>query len=49
MDKIQGEMCLSKDVKIEIHIGENSLEALEPVKVINNENGGPHLFKTKLG
>ena len=47
LDKIQGEICLGKDVNIRILIGANCGEALEPV--INSENGGPCTFKTVLG
>ena len=49
LDEIQGEICLGKDVNIRILIGANCSEALEPVKVINSENGGPYAFKTVLG
>ena len=49
LDKIQGEICLGKYVNIKILIGTNCSEALEPVKVINSENGGPYAFKTVLG
>ena len=45
LDKIQGETSLGKDVNIKILIGANCSEALEPVKVINSEDGGPILSK----
>ena len=48
LDKIQGEICIGKDVNIRILIRANCSEALEPVKVINSENGEPYAFKTVL-
>ena len=49
LKKIQGEICLGKDVNIRILIGANYAETLEPWKVINSENCGPCVFKTVLG
>ena len=49
LDKIQGEICLGKNLNIRILIGANCLEVLEPVKVRNSKNGGPFTFKTVLG
>ena len=49
LDKIKGEICPRKDVNTRILIEENYAEALEPVKVINSENGGNYAFKTVLG
>ena len=49
LDKIQGEICLSKDVNIRILIGANCPEALEPVKVINSENNGPCTWMVYCG
>ena len=49
LDKIQGVICLGKDVNIRILIGARCVEALEPLKVINSEKGGPYAFKMVLG
>ena len=49
LNKIQGKICLGKDVNIRILIGANYAETLEPWKVINSENCGPCVFKTVLG
>ena len=39
LDKIEGEICQGKNMNIEILIGANCSEPLQPVKVINSENG----------
>jgi hypothetical protein len=39
----------SLDSKVELLIGNNCVEALEPWEIINSENGGPYAIRTKLG
>ena len=46
---IKDEVCISDNADVGILIGANCGKALEPIKVISSQNGGPYAFQTLLG
>ena len=49
LEKISKELGDDEDISVDLLIGTNCLEALEPVEVIPRQNDGPYVFKTALG
>ena len=46
---ISSEITQTDDVKVGLLISTNSMRALEPLKVIASNNGGPYAYQTHLG
>ena len=49
LEKISKELGDDEDISVDLLIGANCLEALEPVEVIPRQNDGPYVFRTALG
>ena len=49
LNRIKGELCGKKNIKIGLLIGANCARALEPEVVIPSKDGGPYAFQTILG
>ena len=49
IEKISKEHGDNKDITVDLLIGANCLEALEPVEVIPGQNDGPYAIRTTLG
>ena len=48
-EKIFGEINNNKNIKVEVLIGANCLEALNPLEVIPSQDKGTYTFRTDLG
>ena len=46
---ISSEITQTDDVEVGLLIGANCMKALEPLKVIASNNGGPYAYQTRLG
>ena len=49
LEKISKELGDNEDISVDLLIGANCLEALEPVEVIPRQNDGPYVIRTALG
>ena len=49
IEKISKERGDNKDITVDLLIGTNCLEALEPVEVIPRQNDGPYAIRIALG
>ena len=49
LEKISKELGDNEDISVDLLIGTNCLEALEPVEVIPRQNDGPYAIRTALG
>ena len=49
LEKILKELSDNEDINVDVLIGANCLEALEPVEVIPWQNDGPYAIKTAFG
>ena len=49
LEEISMELGDNEDISVDLLIGANCLEALEPVEVIPRQNDGPYVIRTALG
>ena len=49
LEKIFKELGDNEDISVDLLIGANCLEGLEPVEVIPRQNDGPYAIRTALG
>ena len=49
MKTMSSEIVQSDDAKVGLLIGANCIMALEPLKVIASNNGGPYAYQTGMG
>ena len=49
LKKISSEIIQTDGVEVGLLTGANCMKALEPLKVIANNNGGPYAYQTRLG
>ena len=49
LEKIFKELGDNEDISVDLLIGANCLEALEPMEVISRQNDGQYAIKTALG
>ena len=49
LERISKELGDNEDISVDLLIGANCLEALEPVEVIPRQNDGPYAIRTALG
>ena len=49
LEKMSEELGDNEDISVDLLIGANCLQALEPMEVIPRQNDGPYAIKTALG